>query len=195
VNKNLRFGIILCFLTLILSCETEKKNISEKQQIELTEKIENETKVKNMNPKENLKTLGLELPEISTPGGSYVSVNVRENIAYIAIQFPILNEEYLYQGRLGNEITTEQGYKAMEMCALNVLAQIENKIVGLNHIDAYFQSGVDWDDSPIVVNGASDLFVKVLEEKGKHSRAIFGVEKLPRNFSVGLTATFTIKSE
>ena len=153
-----------------------------------------------MNPIENLEELGLKLPEISTPGGSYVSVNVRKNIAYIAIQFPILNEEFKFQGRLGNGISTEEGYKAMELCALNVLSQVEkkigfDKIIGLNHIDAYFQSGTDWDNSPIVVNGASDLFVKVLEEKGKHSRAIFGVEKLPRNFSVGLTTSFTIKTE
>ncbi|AEH02560.1 RidA family protein [Lacinutrix sp. 5H-3-7-4] len=152
-----------------------------------------------MNPKENLKKLNLILPEVSTPGGSYVSVNIRENIAYIAIQFPILNEKYLYQGRLGKQITTQQGYKAMELCALNVLAQVDNKIgfdkiVGLNHIDVYFQSGENWDSSPVVANGASDLFVNVLEEKGKHSRAIFGVEKLPRNFSVGLTSTFTIIS-
>ena len=152
-----------------------------------------------MNLKENLKIFGLKLPDVSRPGGSYVSVNIRENIAYIAIQFPILNEENKYQGRLGNEISTENGFKAMELCALNVLAQVDKKIgfekiVGLNHIDAYFQSGADWDDSPIVVNGASDLFVKVLEEKGEHSRSIFGVEKLPRNFSVGLTTSFTIKT-
>ena len=154
----------------------------------------------NMNPKENLAKLHLELPEVSTPGGSYVSVNIRENIAYIAIQFPILNEQYLYQGRLGEEVSTEEGYKAMELCALNVLAQVDKKIgfdqiVGLNHIDAYFQSGDNWDDSPIVVNGASDLFANVLDDKGLHSRAIFGVHKLPRNFSVGLTATFTIKKK
>ena len=85
----------------------------------------------------------------------------------------------------------------MELCALNVLAQIDHKIgveniVGLNHIDAYYQSGSHWDDAPIVVNGASDLFVNVLERKGQHSRAIFGVEKLPRNFCVGLTASFTL---
>ena len=152
-----------------------------------------------MNPIENLNKLNLELPKTSTPGGTYVSVNIRENIAYLAIQFPILNEEYRYQGRLGNEISTAQGYKAMELCALNVLAQVEtkigfDKIIGLNHIDAYFQSAESWDDGPIVVNGASDLFTKVLEEKGRHSRAIFGVEKLPRNFCVGLTATFTIKT-
>ena len=150
-----------------------------------------------MTPKKNLEKLNYTLPNVSTPGGSYVSVNIRENIAYIAIQFPILNDDYLYQGRLGNEISTEEGYKAMELCALNVLAQVDNKIgfeniIGLNHIDAYFQAADDWDDSPEVVNGASDLFVKILEDKGVHSRAIFGVHKLPRNFSVGLTATFTI---
>ncbi len=153
-----------------------------------------------MKAKENLDKHGYKLPDVSIPGGSYVSVNIRDNIAYIAIQFPIHNEKYLYQGRLGDDLSTDEGYKAMELCALNVLAQIDKKvgferIVGLNHIDAYFQSGENWDDSPQVVNGASDLFVKVLEHKGEHSRAIFGVEKLPRNFSVGLTATFTIEKE
>jgi len=156
-------------------------------------------KLKQINIKENLAKLGLQLPNTSTPGGSYESVNIRKDIAYIAIQFPILNEEFKYQGRLGNEISTEEGYKAMELCALNVLAQVDKKIgfekvIGLNHIDAYFQSGSDWDDSPVVVNGASDVFVKVLGEKGKHSRAIFGVEKLPRNFSVGLTVSFTLET-
>ena len=88
----------------------------------------------------------------------------------------------------------------MEICALNVLAQVDKKIgfekiMGLNHIDVYFQSAEDWDDSPKVANGASDLFMKVLEEKGEHTRAIFGVHKLPRNFCVGLTATFTLLKE
>lgn len=151
----------------------------------------------NSTPEENLATLGLSLPNVSTPGGNYVSVNIRSAIAYIAIQFPIRNEEFLFQGRLGDEISTEQGYEAMKLCALNVLAQVKEKIgfdriEGLNHIDACFQSEEDWDESPNVVNGASDLFVKVLEEKGKHSRSIFGVHKLPRNFCVGLTASFTL---
>ncbi|MEH0154245.1 RidA family protein [Limibacter armeniacum] len=151
-----------------------------------------------MSPIENLSKHGYQLPDVSTPGGSYVSVNIRENIAYIAIQFPILNGEYFYQGRLGENISTADGYKAMELCALNVLSQVNKKIgfdqiVGLNHIDAYYQSGEEWDDAPKIVNGASDLFVKVLEDKGEHSRAIFGVHKLPRNFSVGLTATLTLK--
>ncbi|GGX21707.1 RidA family protein [Aquimarina muelleri] len=152
-----------------------------------------------MTPHQKLKELNIELPEVSTPGGSYTSVNIRSTIAYVAIQFPIINGEYLYQGRLGDSITTEDGYEAMRLCAINVLAQIDKKIgfdtiIGLNHIDAYFQSGTSWDDSPTVVNGASDLFLDILGEKGTHSRAIFGVDKLPRNFSVGLTTSFTIKT-
>lgn len=152
-----------------------------------------------MNLLDNLTKHKLELPELSVPGGSYVSVNTRGNIAYVAIQFPIKNEAYLYQGKLGNELSTQDGYKAMELCALNVIAQIHAKVgfenvIGLNHIDAYYRSSENWDDSPIIVNGASHTFVNILEEKGKHSRAIFGVQNLPRNFGVGLTATFTIKT-
>ena len=150
-----------------------------------------------MNLQDLLTEKNLELPEISTPGGSYQSVNVRGKIAYVAVQFPIKNGEFLYQGRLGNELSTDDGYQAMQLCALNVIAQINAKIgfenvEGLNHIDATFQAGKDWDDSPLVVDGASDLFVSILGDKGTHSRSIFGVEKLPRNFSVGLTCSFTL---
>lgn len=83
---------------------------------------------------------------------------------YLAIQFPILNEEYHFRGRLGNELATEVVYKAMKLYALNVLAQVEkkiefDKIVGFNHFDVYSQSGIYWDDSAIVVNGASVKFM------------------------------------
>lgn len=145
-----------------------------------------------------LKKLDLILPDPSNPGGNYVSVNVRSNVAYVAIQFPIRNEAYFFQGALGNELTTDDGYQAMQLCALNVLAQINkyfpwDEVEGLNHIDAYYQSVKGWDDAPLVVNGASDTFVNVLGEKGKHSRSIIGVHALPRRFSVGLTSSFTLK--
>ncbi len=150
-----------------------------------------------MNVLEKISELGLELPQASTPGGSYVSVNVRGTIAYVAVQFPILNGNYLYQGKLGYDVSTNDGYKAMQLCALNVIAQVHEKIgfdaiLGLNHIEAFYQSDDDWDDAPVVVNGASDLFLNVLGDKGKHTRTIFGVHKLPRNFCIGLTASFTL---
>lgn len=144
-----------------------------------------------------LAELGLILPSPSEPGGNYLSVNTRGNIAYIAIQFPALNKVFSYQGRLGEEYTTDEGYKAMQQCALNVLAQIENKIgfdkvLGLNHMDAYYQASGNWDEGRIIVDGASDLFVNVLKEKGNHSRSIFGVDKLPRNFCAGITCSLTL---
>ena|SRR5580765_1709948 len=151
-----------------------------------------------MTIQQKLDELGLTLPPASKPGGNYVSVNIRGNIAYIAIQLPKEGDNWIYKGRLGMELTTEDGYKAMQLCALNVLAHIEKTIgvenlIGLNHVDAYFQASDGWDESPKLVDGASDLFVNVLGEKGKHSRAIFGVDQLPRNFSVGITCTLTIK--
>lgn len=146
---------------------------------------------------QKLESLGLALPEVSTPGGNYVSVNIRGNQAFVAIQFPILDGAFKYQGRLGKELTTEEGIKAMELCALNVLAQINAKvgfdnIEGLNHLDIYFQASEGWDDSPNVANGASDLFVNVLGDKGMHTRSIVGAHSLARNFCVGLTSSFTI---
>ncbi len=139
----------------------------------------------------------LSLPKPSTPGGNYSSVNVRGKIAYVAIQFPIRDEEYYYQGILGKTLNTNDGYAAMQLCALNVIAQIEakigfEKVLGLNHIDAYYVADESWDEAPKVVNGASDTFVNLLNDKGTHSRAIIGVQALPRQFYVGLTATFTL---
>jgi enamine deaminase RidA (YjgF/YER057c/UK114 family) len=146
---------------------------------------------------DKLKELGLQLPIVSKPGGNYVSVNVRKDIAYIAIQLPKDGDIWAYKGRIGNELSTEDAYKAFQLCALNVLSHIEksigfDKLIGINHMDAYFQASKDWDESPTAVDGASDLFVNVLGEKGLHSRAIFGVEKLPRNFSVGITCSLTL---
>jgi len=148
---------------------------------------------------EKLSTLGLTLPPVSKPGGNYVSVNIRGNIAYLAIQLPKDGDNWLYKGRIGAELSNEDGYKAMQQCALNVLAHIEHtigadRLVGINHMDAYYQAATDWEDeAPKVVDGASDLFVQVLGDKGKHSRAIFGVDKLPKNFSAGITCSLTLK--
>ncbi len=147
---------------------------------------------------ERVRSLGLVLPEAPKPGGNYVALNVRGNVVYVAIQFPKLGDQRLYTGRLGSDLTTEEGYEGAKLCALNILAQVASRfaiaqLAGLNHLDAYFQAAPEWDQSPRVMDGASDLFVAVLGDKGIHSRAIFGVERLPKNFSVGITASFTLQ--
>ncbi|HEX9980877.1 MAG TPA: RidA family protein [Flavobacterium sp.] len=145
----------------------------------------------------NLKKLGFSLPEASVPGGSYCSLNIRGTVAYVAVQFSIENGKYHFQGRFGDKLSTSDGRKAAELCVLNVLSQIQKNVgfknvVGLNHFDLYYQATGDWDEGPVVADAASELFVAVLGEKGMHSRSIFGVERLPRNFCVGLSATFTV---
>ena len=146
----------------------------------------------------NLKSGGITFGEVPKPGGSYVAVNIRGNIAYVAIQFPIKDNQFFFRGRLGKEVTTEQGCEAAKMAATNVLLQIDkfvgyDRLVGLNHADIYYQVYNDWDEGPKVANGASDLFLNVLGDLGQHTRAILGVERLPRNHCVAITASFTIK--
>lgn len=144
-----------------------------------------------------LKHSKIELPEVSMPGGNYSSLIVRGTIAYIAIQFPIENGHFLFTGRLGSDVATHDGYLAARLCALNVLSQIDHyflphEIVGFNHFDMYFQSVEGWDEAPVVANGASDVLVAALGDKGKHTRAIIGAARLPRNFCVGITSSITL---
>jgi len=149
---------------------------------------------------ENLKKLGISFENIPKPGGSYVAVNIRGNIAYVAIQFPIKEGKFFFLGRLGKEVTTEEGYEAAKLAATNVVGQIGkyvgfDRIVGLNHADIIYQADKDWDEGPRVADGASDLFLSVLGDLGKHTRAISGVDKLPKNHSVAITTSFTIKDK
>jgi enamine deaminase RidA (YjgF/YER057c/UK114 family) len=147
---------------------------------------------------DRLKALGISLGTPPKPGGSYVAVNIRANIAYVAIQFPIAEGKFVYPGRIGRDITTEQGYEAAKAAAINVLNQIKEavgfeKILGLNHLDIYFQADDNWDEGPKVANGASDLFLAALGDRGKHTRAIMGVHKLSRGHCVAVVASFTVK--
>jgi hypothetical protein len=105
--------------------------------------------------------------------------------------------ELAFRGRLGRELTTAQGYQAAELCALNVLAQMHQyvgfeAIRGLNRIEALLQTAEGWDEFPKVLDGASQLFLTALGEAGRHARALAGVERLPLNAPITLTATFTL---
>lgn len=149
---------------------------------------------------ERLATQGITLPEPPAPGGSYESVRVLGGVAYVAIQFPFADGKPAFEGRLGRELTTDQGRKAARLCALNVLAQLDKyvglgQVLGLNRIEAHMATVEGWDEFPKVLDGASELFLQVLgPEAGRHARALYGVERLPMNLPVSLTATFTLRS-
>lgn len=146
---------------------------------------------------EKLKHKGIDLADPAKPGGSYIPINVRGNIAWVAIQFPVQKGQFLYPGRFGNERSTAEGYEAAKIAAGNILAQIHKyvgfgNVAGLNHMDIYYQAYGEWDEGRKIADGASDLMVEVLGEKGQHSRAIFGVERLSRNCCVAVTSSFTL---
>jgi len=146
-----------------------------------------------------LSNLGLELPQPPSPGGQYEPVLIRGSVVYIAIQFPIANNELHYQGILGKDLTTEEGRKAAAMCALNVISQLHHhvgleRIEGLNHLEMVYQSADPWDEAPLVADGASVLFGEILGEQGKHTRALIGARVLSRSFCVGLVTSATLRS-
>ncbi len=140
---------------------------------------------------------GMALPEPPKPGGAYEAVRVLGGVAYVAAQFPFHEGVLAYRGRLGRELTTQEGYRAAELCAVNVLAQIHRhvgfeRIAGLNRFEAYLLTVEGWNDFPKVVDGASQLFLHALGDAGRHARALFGVERLPMNAPIELVATFTL---
>ena len=140
---------------------------------------------------------GISQRSVPNPGGSYVAVNVRGITAYVAIQFPIDKGDLHFAGKLGAEVSTIEGYQAARIAAMNVLGQIDKhlgfeQIEGLNHIDIYYTASSDWNDAPKAADGASDLFLEIMGDAGKHTRAIFGVERLPNFSCIAVTASFTI---
>lgn len=149
---------------------------------------------------QNVNSLKIDLENLPIPGGSYTAVNIRSNIAYVAIQFPFEDGQLKHAGHLGDQISSEKGYEAAGICARNIIGQIQKfigfeNIEGLNHLDIYFQNTQNWNDGPTVANGASDLFNEVLGAAGKHSRTIIGVHSLSRNSCIAITSSFTLKSK
>ncbi len=124
---------------------------------------------------------------------------MRGNIACTSVQFPIKDGAFLYQGKLGDDLSTKDGCQAFKLCALNIRSHVHEKIgfeniIALNHLDGIYVATALWDDAPIIVDAASVLMLEVLGAKGTHSRTIYGVHQLPRNFCVGLTASSTLQA-
>ena len=149
---------------------------------------------------ERLKELGLELPQASAPGANYVPFVRTGNLIYVSGQVSQWNGERRFIGKLGREFTLEQGQEAARLCALNVIAQLQLAIAGdfsrfvrCVRVGGYVNSTPDFLNHPQVINGASDLFVAVLGEEGRHSRTAIGVSALPYDVAVEVDAVFEIR--
>lgn len=152
-----------------------------------------------MNPEANLAALGLTLPHPPAAAGSYVPTVRTGNLLFCAGTICMIGGEMTHTGQVGKEQTVETGKKAAEICALNTLANIKAAVGSLDRVARVvmvngFVNAVDgFGDSPAVINGASDLLLKVFGEAGKHARAAVAVNGLPRGSTTEIQVVVELK--
>ncbi len=137
------------------------------------------------NISDRLAELNIQIPEPVVPLGSYTPALLSGNNIYVSGQLPLQNGSLIYKGRVGDEISIEQGYEAARLAAINALSAISTIIDNLDRIkkivklNGYVMSSPDFFDQPKVINGASELLFDVFGDIGVHSRAAVGVSNLP----------------
>lgn len=153
----------------------------------------------NASAEENLAALGLALPQLPAPGGNYVSAKRVGEVVYLSGVISS-NAAGVIAGTEGIDRTIEEGYAAAQACALTQLAVLKRELGSLDAVaevltvNGYVNAIAGFADSPAVINGASDLLVKVFGEAGRHVRAAVGVSALPRNALVELQMTVRMKA-
>ena len=147
-----------------------------------------------------LADIGIELPPPGSPAGNYVPYVVVGDIAYMAGQVAREAGKMKYVGKVGREVSIEQGAAAAKLCAVNLLAQLKaacggdlDRVERCVRLTGYVNSAPDFLDHPKVVNGASDLMVAALGERGQHARTAIGVAALPLDSAVEVEAIFQLK--
>ena len=152
-----------------------------------------------MNPESNLSALGLALPQPPAAAGSYVPTVRAGSLLYCAGTLPMADGRLTHTGQVGKEQTVESGARAAEACALNTLANVKAALGSLDRVarvvfvTGYVNAVDGFADSPAVINGASDLLVKVFGDAGRHARAAVAVNGLPRGATAEIQAVFEIK--
>jgi enamine deaminase RidA (YjgF/YER057c/UK114 family) len=144
-----------------------------------------------------LKKLGITLPALPQPGGNYLPARTVGKMVYLAGVISIRDGEVI-AGTAGEGRTIEEGYTAARACALIQIAVLKShlrsldKVKNIVTVNGYVNAVAGFPDSPKVINGASDLFVEIFGDKGRHARTAIGVPALPRNALVELQMTVEI---
>jgi enamine deaminase RidA (YjgF/YER057c/UK114 family) len=143
-----------------------------------------------MTVEQKLKSLGLSLPQTPKPVAAYIPAIQVNDLVFTSGQLPIVNGQLKFKGKLGQEITKEQGYEAAKICALNALSAIKSVVVDLNRIEqvvkvvGFVASAEGFTEQSAVVNGASEFLKELLSEKGAHARSAVGMAELPLGAAV-----------
>ena len=146
-----------------------------------------------MGARERLAERGIELPAAPAPVASYVPVRVSGSLAFVSGMVPLEEGRPIVTGRVGEDVSVEEGAQAARRCALQALAALEeavglDRVRGIVKVTAFVASAEGFTDQPKVANGASDLFVEVFGEAGKHARAAVSSPSLPLGVPVEIEA-------
>ena len=148
---------------------------------------------------QHLNSIGFSLPKIIKTAGTYTPYILENNFLYISGQLPIKNNKVIYTGKINNK-NKKYGYKASELCALNILALVNiaikgniKKIKKCIRLNGFVNTDNNFSDIPFVINGASNIIKNIFKQNGVHTRTAIGVYNLPLNASVEIDAIFLTK--
>ncbi len=145
-----------------------------------------------------LKELGIDLPKPPEPLGAYLPCVRVGELLFLSGVLPLVEGERIATGKVGGELSIEEGQKAARQTALNALSiarknlETLDKVARVVKVVGYVASAESFNNQPAVVNGASDLFVEVFGESGRHARVATGVNELPMNSPIELEVIFRI---
>jgi len=147
--------------------------------------------------RDSLRDLGLEVPVATKPVAAYVPAMRTGNLIFTAGQLPLVDGQMVATGKVGQEVDVEQAKKLAEVCALNCLAAVETivpieRIFRIVRVVGYVNGTGGFTNQPAVINGASELFLNLWGDSGKHARSAVGVAELPLNAPVEIELTVEI---
>jgi len=168
--------LILCAISFLFcsACKTASK-------LRPKDRIDYEAKLQSLN---------IDLPKVSAPVANYVNVTQTGNILFLAGKGPRKPDGTYIKGKIGQDLSEEEGYEAARIVAINQIAVLKDYLGDLNRVKRILKvTGMvnctpDFGNQPEVVNGFSDVMVEVFGERGTHSRAAVGMGSLPRNICV-----------
>ena len=152
-----------------------------------------------MSFEKKIQELKIELPDAKPPVGSYVATKITGNLLFISGQISIEENGELIKGKIGKDLSTEQGYNAAKRCGLSIVAQAKvacdgdlSKIKSCIKLTGFVNSTEDFTEQPKVINGASDLIATIFGDAGMHTRAAVSANSLPLGVSVEVDAIFEL---
>ena len=149
---------------------------------------------------ENIKNLGLNIPDLPKALANYVPYKIISKTIYISGQAPVQNGELIYKGKVGSDISIEEGVEAAKLCVINIIAALKTGLEGdWDKLDSFVKlTGFvncqdNFTDQPKIINGASDMLVEIFGDQGRHARVAVGSNALPLGIAVEIDAIVQLK--